>query len=253
MRAQYEYYLDDKNNRVVCGAGPKYTVQFQFKIPAMMKPSVWSRFGYSRADVIQTNTEHNGVYTFALRLLLDFHGVDFSQWFKCVRPEESSIKQFAFLSKRQNLNPLLPKEGATCLCTARNDHSPVLPLVDPWLGPDLVLPREEPHIDNLVTCYPVMYKGKVFVPVEYDQENDLYYLVRVTRKSPGTVVPINLPVLVRINGEIQRLHQEAFFTRLPVLKKKRRTTNGLRAPTEEKAKFSGSGNGTQTTAAQALE
>lgn len=218
------FYTLQRGKRVYTAHEPTPTEKaadawFEFEAdlfpPLMLMPKTWKRYNYTIEDVHNTYDKLDASYVWQLALMLLCGSYEPEAASAGVRPTFQSLFTFLFISRKavfdvfiESQSAYISKRVGSSLCHERTDHKPLLPKVlvesSLWSTCLSMVPPARPsfrrltHYDHFVT-----YKDIELVPVEYDEEHQLVYMVRVVPLRLYESLPVKprlcivtLPVLV---------------------------------------------------------
>jgi hypothetical protein len=212
--------------------------------PAMLLPSTWLRYNYTPEDVSLTFERLDASFVWGISLMLLAGVYEPEAAAAGVRSTFQSPFHFLFISRKTVFDVFLStqleylnKSSQSVLCYERLDHKPLLPKVyvdqADFISLRTMIPKRHPSFCWTVT-YPEYYSFKdiKMVPVTYDDEHNLIYMVRIIEKSVYDAIPIKpkkclmtLPVNVFVGSDHYILSEEACFFSQTTHSKKRMNAN----------------------------
>ncbi len=205
-----------------------FTFEIQLFPPMMALPSTWRRYGYTAKDVETTvisMRRPDPSHLWALSLALMPWECDLSSLSSGVRPTFSNLFGFLFVSCKTLIQKFIQTQTVdlnentdSVLCKERPDHKPLLPKVSVPESHFHRLINEipaKPPTFLQVTRYPYAYRYKdiLMVPVEFDQENNLIYMVRIIAEKVYQTIPVLAPVCAA-TAPVKLVIQEDMFVLL---------------------------------------
>lgn len=210
-------------------SGPTDDAWFEFEAdlfpPLMLLPKTWQRYQYTVEDVHNTYDKLDASYVWQLALVLLCGTFEPEAASAGVRPTFQSLFTFLFISRKAVFDIFLESQAAylskrigSSLCHERPDHKPLLPrvTVDPVLFARCshMVPPVRPGFRRLTSYdHLVAFQDITLVPVEYDHDHDLVYMVRVvtqalydTLPAPPRLCMVTLPVLVNTHTQPETLY-----------------------------------------------
>lgn len=213
--------------------------------PAMLLPSTWTRYGYTAGDVSLTFERLDACFVWGISLMLLAGTYEPEAAAAGVRSTFQSPFSFLFISRKTVFDVFLATQlnqlnSATqsILCFERPDHKPLLPKIyidcSDFVNLMKMVPDRHPSF-----CWTAVYpsawtfKDIQMVPVTYDEEHNLVYMVRIlSRKVYDSITfkpkkcIITLPIHIIVDREEYVLSEEAcFVAQTPFTNKKRRNAS----------------------------
>lgn len=230
----HAFYTLQRGKRVYSPVAPSLTDRtadawFEFEAdlfpPLMLMPKTWKRYNYTVEDVHNTYDKLDASYVWQLALVLLCGLFEPESAAAGVRPTFQSLFTFLFISRKavfdvfiESQSACISKRVGSSLCQERTDHKPLLPrvTVDPALFARCIrmVPDVRPGFRR-ITSYDhlVPFQDIFLVPVEYDEDHQLVYMVRVVTKALYDDLPakprlcmVTLPVLVTTHDQPDTLY-----------------------------------------------